>query len=164
MNAAETERGQARGPGEVREKQGDTWHVSYASAGGVVVHDGRVLLVRKKLVPEVRLPKGHIEPGESRAEAALREVAEETGYARLRIVAALGDLAHSFRHPDGVFVTRHESFFLMALQDHTQSNRPPADQDRFEVIWVPLEEAEALLTFEPEREFLRRARRLLIHP
>lgn len=156
-----SEQRQASGQWEVREKRGDTWHVQYASAGGVVVRGEQVLLVRKTLLPEIRLPKGHIEPGESRAEAALREVAEETGYTRLRIVADLGTLPNSFRRSDNVVISRDESFFLMELEDPAQSPRPLGDQARFENIWVTLEEAEALLTFEAEREFLRRARREL---
>ncbi len=152
---------QSGGQWEKGEKIGDAWHVSYASAGGVVVRGDEVLLVRKKLMPEIRLPKGHIEPGESRAAAALREVAEETGYTRLRILADLGRLENSFRKPDGVFVTRDESFFLMELEDKGRSPQPPADEARFEVMWVPLDEAEGLLTFEAEREFMRRARRAL---
>jgi 8-oxo-dGTP pyrophosphatase MutT (NUDIX family) len=143
---------------EVRERVGDVWHVRYASAGGVVIHDGRVLLVRKTLVSEIRLPKGHIEPGESPAEAALREVREETGYQHLRLVADLGQLHNSFRRAPDVVVSRDESYFLMTLDDDTQVERSAEDQARFEVMWVPLTEAESLLTFEAEREFIRRAR------
>ncbi|MBQ9418408.1 MAG: NUDIX domain-containing protein [Bacteroidales bacterium] len=50
------------------------------AAGGVVVDaDGRVLLIRR--LGHWDLPKGHVEAGESLREAALREVAEETGLA-----------------------------------------------------------------------------------
>src|SRR5262249_18549255 len=52
--------------------------VTYCSAGGVVIDGDQVLLVRKRRLPEVRLPKGHVEPGEGRKQAALRETAEET--------------------------------------------------------------------------------------
>lgn len=48
-------------------------------AGGVVInHVGMVLLIRHKNGTWV-FPKGHIEPGESKAEAAVREVEEEAG-------------------------------------------------------------------------------------
>lgn len=127
----------------------------YASSGGVVVHDGRVLLVRKKDRPEVRLPKGHIEPGESRAAAARREVAEETGYAHLDILADLGSLEVEFEF-NGERVQRNESFFLMALRDPIPQPREAPEEARFEVFWAEPEEAERLLTFESEREFLRR--------
>jgi diadenosine hexaphosphate hydrolase (ATP-forming) len=48
-------------------------------AGGVVInHRGRVLMIRHKNGTWV-FPKGHIEPGESKAKTAEREVAEEAG-------------------------------------------------------------------------------------
>jgi 8-oxo-dGTP diphosphatase len=53
-------------------------------AAGAVVHDatGRLLLVQRGREPQAgrwTLPGGRVEPGESPAEAAAREVAEETG-------------------------------------------------------------------------------------
>jgi 8-oxo-dGTP pyrophosphatase MutT (NUDIX family) len=129
----------------------------YSSSGGVVVQEGRVLLVRKKALPEIRLPKGHIEPGEGRADAALREVAEETGYAHLRLLADLGRLDVEFEF-DGEWVQRNESFFLMELTDLALQPREEKEEAKFEVFWAGLEAAEDLLTFASEREFLRRGR------
>ena len=48
------------------------------SAGGVVLFGNAVLLLRKFNGDWV-LPKGKVEEGENRQEAALREVLEETG-------------------------------------------------------------------------------------
>ncbi|MFN2114867.1 MAG: NUDIX domain-containing protein, partial [Anaerolineae bacterium] len=70
----------------------------YAAAGGVVVDGGRVLLLDRPSRGEVRLPKGHIEPDESSADAALRETAEESGYGDLRIEADLGNQLVSFEY------------------------------------------------------------------
>ena len=48
------------------------------AAGGVVVNDrGEYLMIHRN--GRWDLPKGHVEPGESTAECAVREVAEETG-------------------------------------------------------------------------------------
>ena len=47
------------------------------AAGGVVVNDrGEYLMIHRN--GRWDLPKGHVEPGESTAECAVREVAEET--------------------------------------------------------------------------------------
>lgn len=61
---------------------------------GAVVHDGhgRLLLVRRAHAPSAGLwsvPGGRVEPGESEAEAVVRELAEETGLA-VRPVRPLG--------------------------------------------------------------------------
>ena len=49
------------------------------AAGGVVVRDGKVLLVHRPRYDDWTLPKGKLDPGESFEDAALREVEEETG-------------------------------------------------------------------------------------
>ncbi|HVS84853.1 MAG TPA: NUDIX hydrolase [Gaiellaceae bacterium] len=51
------------------------------AAGGLVVRDGRVLLVHRPKYDDWTLPKGKAEPGEDDLECALREVREETGLA-----------------------------------------------------------------------------------
>ena len=52
-----------------------------AGVGGLVVHDGKVLMIRQRRPYGVHweLPSGYYEPGESFEEAAVREVREETG-------------------------------------------------------------------------------------
>jgi len=85
----------------------DGYVVRYIAAGGVVVHDGRVLVLRRLSPPsvpptggEVRLPKGHVEPGESVQAAALRETREESGYVNLVLQADLGTRGAA-RNPRG---------------------------------------------------------------
>jgi len=129
----------------------------YQAAGGIVVHEGHALLLRRPSRNEVRLPKGHVEPGEEAWEAALREVREETGYASLRIVHDLGAQLVEFDNPrDGYRYLRLEHYFLMALDGDEQLDRPPQDA-QFSPWWAPLAEAAFLLTFESERDVARRA-------
>jgi bis(5'-nucleosidyl)-tetraphosphatase len=134
----------------------------YASAGGVVVdasgEEVLVLLRPKRLGPEgrpeVRLPKGHIESGESRRETARREVCEEAGLLDLEILADLGHRTVEFDWQEQHTV-RDESYFLMACPSHARS--VPGEQ-QFERVWLTWDEALSRLTFEAEREWVRRAR------
>ncbi|MEU0048853.1 NUDIX hydrolase [Streptomyces sp. NPDC006309] len=67
-----------------------------AIAAAVVVHEGRVLMVRRR-ISEGRLswqfPAGAVEPGEAREEAAVRETLEETGLA-VKALKLLGERVH----------------------------------------------------------------------
>lgn len=53
------------------------------SAGGIIFEDGKVLLIQMRNLKGEKVwtfPKGHLEPGETPEAAAIREVAEETGW------------------------------------------------------------------------------------
>ena len=58
-----------------------------------------------------RLPKGKIDPGESTAEAAVREVAEEIGL-RARVVTALGSVEYDYAEGSEQ-VSKEVHYFLM---------------------------------------------------
>ncbi|HNS01576.1 MAG TPA: NUDIX domain-containing protein [Anaerolineae bacterium] len=136
---------------------------SYRAAGGVVLDAaGRVLLIERIIdgVHEMRLPKGHIDPGETPEAAAVREVCEETGYCDLDILADLGWSVVSFETSQER-VTRDERYYLMALR--SEQWQAPSFQSAKEMLfrnrWVSdLDEAEELLTFEGEQATIRRAR------
>jgi HAD superfamily hydrolase (TIGR01509 family) len=143
---------------EVREALGDllnVQYVRYTAAGGVVVHDDRVLVLRRPSLRQMRLPKGHIEPGESAQETALRETREESGYAELILKTDLGTQVVRFAHAERQ-VVRTERYFLMTLVDPAFEPAQPAEE-QFESIWLTWNEALAALTFEAEKEWVRRA-------
>ena len=133
----------------------------YSSAGGVVVADtGQHVLVlrrRRRLGPqgraEVRLPKGHIEPGEDPRQTALREVREEAGLSPLDTVADLGHQVVEFDWR-GYHYIRRESYFLLATLPSTEFFEP---EEQFERLWLPWDDALAQLTYDAEREWVRRA-------
>jgi len=100
---------------------------------GAVVHDpaGRLLLVRRGHAPSAGLwsvPGGRVEPGETEAQAVVREVAEETG---LTVVA--GPVLGRVRIPgDGVTFTVAD--LSCALTDPAQV--PVAGDDADDVAFV----------------------------
>jgi 8-oxo-dGTP pyrophosphatase MutT (NUDIX family) len=129
----------------------------YTAAGGVVVCNDRVLVLRRPSRGEVRLPKGHVEPGEKPQETALRETREESGYANLTMEGDLGEQLVAFDY-QGKHYVRTERYFLMGLAD--REARPSGGEKQFAPEWLTWDEALAALTFEAEREWVRRARQL----
>jgi 8-oxo-dGTP pyrophosphatase MutT (NUDIX family) len=133
--------------------------IHYDAAGGVVIQHNHVLVLRRPSRDEVRLPKGHIEKGESRQETARREVVEESGYTDLEIVGDLGHQVVEFDYK-GNHVVRNEYYFVMHLKSPRQIERTQHEL-QFLPEWVGWSDAVEQLTFEPEREWVRRARTCL---
>ena len=112
--------------------------------------ESRVLLVRAKRNPaEWIFPKGHIEPGESPGDAALRELSEEGGvHGRIR------DAVDRVRFElDGR--TYQVDYFLV------DADGGVASPEGRETRWATLSEALGLLTFADARRLLDRVARLL---
>jgi 8-oxo-dGTP pyrophosphatase MutT (NUDIX family) len=130
--------------------------IEYTAAGGVVVNnEGRVLLLRRPSRDEIRLPKGHIDPGETAEIAAMRETVEESGCcADLTIVADLGQQVVEFEY-NGRHYRRQERYFLMQTNNGERIN---GGEDEFIPTWLTWEEAAVSLSYEAEQEWLRRAR------
>jgi 8-oxo-dGTP pyrophosphatase MutT (NUDIX family) len=106
------------------------------------------------------IPKGHVEPGETAPDAALREVRCETGLVA-EIEEPLGDVEYRFsrRGADGQErVWKRVRFFLMRLAGGRFADR---DAELDAVRWFPIAAAETTVTFANERALLRRARALV---
>lgn len=102
----------------------------------VVENRGRFLMVRERdyLGKErINQPAGHVEPGESVFDAALRETLEETRW-RIQLVHALG--VSEFRAPDGALYLRH-SFSGRALEECQDAE---LDKDILEARWMSLDD------------------------
>ncbi len=128
------------------------------SAGGVLVKDGRVLLIRTQNLrgEEVwTFPKGLVEPGESPREAALREVFEETGY-EAEVLGPLGATEYWFVR-EGRRVKKRVDWFLMRPLKRVKE----PDWEVAGVEWVGLEEAARRLRYRSDRALLERVREAL---
>jgi 8-oxo-dGTP diphosphatase len=100
-----------------------------AIAAAVIIQDGRLLLVRRRVTEgslSWQFPAGQVEPGESPEDAAVRETFEETGL----VVAArriIGDRVHP--------ATKRQMFYVEA--DAIAGTAQVADQDELDAVaWV----------------------------
>lgn len=104
--------------------------------------DGRVVLIRQFRVgidaETLEIPGGMCDPGEAPADAAARELLEETGYAAREIV----DLG--WVHPNPAIQSNRCHTFLAAGATPSTSPRPEADEE-IEVTTAPLEEIPDLI-------------------
>ena len=121
--------------------------------GGVVVHEGRLLLVKRGRGAGLGLwsvPGGRVEWGETLAVAVVREVAEETGLA-VEPAAWLGWVE---RIDEGHHFVIHDFLAHLAGGDRPDDSR--AGDDASAVRWVALDELEEVEDLVPGLlDFLR---------
>lgn len=134
---------------------------SETSAGGVVFRrDGEETLVL--LIRDAHrnwgFPKGHVEPGEQPADAALREVHEETGLAQVEVVAPVRTIEWEFQFR-GRRIHKTCHFFAM-ITEHART-RPQRREGISACRWVSLPVGERLITHANAREVLAAARNAL---
>src|ERR1700761_3773487 len=126
------------------------------SAGGVVVDGDRVVTIVpvKRAADGTRvlgLPKGHPDGEETAEQAAVREVAEEAGVTG-RVVSELGDVHYRYERK-GRSVHKVVRFFLFRYESGDVADH---DHEIEHAEWIPLTEAAERLTYEGEREMVRR--------
>jgi 8-oxo-dGTP diphosphatase len=132
------------------------------SAGGVLVRSARGGHLLAAIRPQGRpagvwaLPKGNVDEGESPADAALREVWEETGV-RGRLVEKLGDVKYVYTW-DEERVFKIVSFYLLrAGRGRIGEIEERMRVEVAEARWLPLAEAPRLLAYRGEREMAAKA-------
>lgn len=133
--------------------------VAELAAGAVVVELGpdrpRVLLLHHREEDRWCLPKGHVDPGESLAVTALREVEEETGLHDVRLDGEVGQSTYRFYSPRKRRNVQKTTVYFLA--------RTPERTVRLESIfdrhdWVPLDRAVALVKYDTDKQILEAAR------
>ena len=120
------------------------------AAGGVIwrrspAGELEILLVHRPRYDDWTVPKGKLEPNEGHAEAALREVKEETGL-RCTLGPELGSI--SYRDRKG----RPKQVRYWAMTPAGGTFTPTEEVD--EVRWVGVDAAPSLLSYERDRPVL----------
>jgi 8-oxo-dGTP pyrophosphatase MutT (NUDIX family) len=128
------------------------------SAGGVVFRRGeggtpRFLLIRDSY-RNWGLPKGHLEAGEPPADAARREVAEETGLADLVLHGPIQVIDWYFRFR-GRTIHKYCHFFL--FESKRGDPVPQAEEGITDCVWHPYDGAVATISYDNARGVLERA-------
>ena len=122
------------------------------AAGGVVVTNGKFVSITRHGIPD--LPKGHIEKGESPEQAALREVEEETGIAKLRIIREMPSTWHCYLEHEE-WKLKRTYWYLMESEDDIQP-KPQTEEGISEVKLIGSESIEDFIkeTFRSISEIL----------
>lgn len=122
------------------------------AVGVVCLKDDAVLLIRRGTPPrqdEWSLPGGRLEPGERLADAALRELREETG-----VEAELIGLIDVV---DGLFPEAGRHYVLIDYAALWTGGEPVAGDDAAEAVFFPLEDAVRRVDWSETRRIIRQA-------
>ncbi|HKG70133.1 MAG TPA: NUDIX domain-containing protein [Segetibacter sp.] len=119
-------------------------------AGGIVFREKNgtkefLLISTKNFLFTWVLPKGHIKSSETEAEAAIREVKEESGM-KVSIVSRIGN-AERWKWN---FKKQIIAFYLMRFEAVYAEN-----EENRKICWMPLQEAIRKLFYSAQKKILR---------
>lgn len=121
------------------------------AAGGLIYRNGHrgpveLAIVHRPAYDDWTFPKGKLNPNEAPEDAALREVEEETGL-RCKLVGEVGCTSYLDRRG------RNKVVCYWLMEPTGGKFTPGAEVDQMR--WVPLDEADQLLTYDRDRQLLR---------
>ena len=126
------------------------------SAGGIVVKNKSILMLRKKNGDWV-LPKGRIEIGETKIEAAIREVEEETGIFA-KVIKEVGNINYQYYNTwnnNNERVDKYVTWFLM--REINGILKPLYEEGFVEAKYISIELFEKIVKHEAEKNIIQKA-------
>lgn len=109
-----------------------TLRVAPAAATAIFDEDARVLLTRRADDGLWCLPSGHMDPGETVSETAVRETLEETG-----LEVELGRAVGVYSRPHPYFVARGVQFLSVLFLAHAVGGTLSTTSETTDVGWFP---------------------------
>lgn len=106
-------------------------------------------------------PKGHVEKDESDQDAAVRELAEETGITNAEFLEGFAEeIAYFFRHPKRGLVRKTVVFFLA----RTDTTDVALSDEHVGYDWLGADEALKRVKYPTAKQVFRAATAFLSHP
>ena len=102
-----------------------------AAAGGVVLHQEKILLMYRRKSWD--LPKGKIDAGETPQKAAIREIKEETNI-DAKIIGKIGKTYHNYRQ-NGAFILKKTYWYVLQAQGKINP-KPQTEEDIEKLIFA----------------------------
>ncbi len=121
------------------------------SAGGVVIQNNQVLILRKFRGDWV-LPKGRSENNETLEDTALREVSEESGI-DCEIIKYIGFVKYNYRNYQGVDIQKTVHYYKMKEKEGALKHQK--EEGFCEAVFTPWKKAVSLLRHSSEKNMVR---------
>ena len=130
------------------------------SAGAFILReiDGQLKIAlahRQRATRAWVLPKGHVEPGETLEQAALREIREETGLRRVQLLTYLGNIVREVRKDGNVIHKTIHYYLAYALPADDDQPELPTEEGFALPGWFSPAKVLELLPYEQERVFMK---------
>ena len=123
------------------------------TAGGIVLNKDGLVLVVNQNGNSWSLPKGHIDEGEDKLQAAIREIYEESGITKLELIKELESYERYRIGLDGGEDKSELKQIFMFLFTTKEEKLKPIDPGNPDALWVKKEEVAELLTHKKDKEF-----------
>ena len=125
-------------------------------AGAIIINSYQEVAIVNQNHDSWSLPKGHIDPGESKIDAAKRELYEETGIKNATLIKYIGKYGRYKIGLDGQDdKSEHKTIFIYLFKSN-QKKLEPIDPHNPEAKWVPYQEVEKILTHPNDKEFFKK--------
>ncbi|HVG42638.1 MAG TPA: NUDIX domain-containing protein [Chitinophagaceae bacterium] len=111
------------------------------AAGGLIYIEKEILLIYRR--GKWDLPKGKLDENENLYDAAIREVAEETGITDIVIEEKIGSTYHTY-YQGNDFILKESHWYLMKAHSKEEL-KPQFDEDIEICEWVPIDKLSTYL-------------------